>query len=388
MLRLLSPWLLAWAAAADEPPVEDPAVVLMAPDLPDEDVDERLIATISAAAASEGAASLHVVRYDPAAFDPSTLVELSQRRAAEHLAGAVLWIDLRGPSSYSLYLFEVAGQRVLGRRVPVGGEGDGGAAVAHEALANIATSVVAESVEGPVSGLAPLDPITLQEAPAEPEPAPETEPAPEPATPPESKPTPEPTPPVAAPADELPRPTFPRLWLTLGYAGTSISNDPVLGHALTVGTAWAPAPGAFVGGRYDVALPLTVDEPQVRISLRRHPISLEGGYRFGLAPRWDLELAGRVSIDPIRRVTDERSALAPTTDAWRVFSSGALSIGAGVTPIRELRVGLRLGVEGLMTRADYVAAQPELRVIFSPHPVRGFVELGLGFATLWRPKKK
>ncbi|MCA9712183.1 MAG: hypothetical protein KDK70_40480, partial [Myxococcales bacterium] len=104
-------------------------MVLMAPDLPKTDVDERLIARIQAAA-DEGAASLYVVRYDPAALEPTTLVERSRHRAAEHLATAVLWLDLRGPDDYALYLFEVEGERVLGRRVPVE---DGATAAAHEA---------------------------------------------------------------------------------------------------------------------------------------------------------------------------------------------------------------------------------------------------------------
>lgn len=370
---------------------EPPGVVLMAPDLPDQDVDERLIARVRTAA-DEGEARLHVVRYDPAAFDPATLVELSRRRAGEHAAGAVLWIDLRAPSSHAIYLYEVEGERVLGRRVPID---DDAIAAGHEALANIATSVVVESIEGPVTGLATLDPSTLEEEPpSEPEPEPEPTPTPEPAPPePESEPAPEPEP--------DPPEVFPRLWLSAAYAGSSFSDDPVLSHGVALGAAWGLAPGAFLGLRYDGVLPLTLDVPDVRLSLRRHPISLEGGYRFGLgrarsplrqgerpSTRWDLEVAGRVTLDPIRRITDERSTLAPTSDAWRLFSSGALAVGVGVAPIRELRVGLRLGVEGMLSRADYLAHGPDPVVLLSPHPVRGFVELGLSFATLWRPNKE
>ncbi|MCB9716580.1 MAG: hypothetical protein H6712_22165 [Myxococcales bacterium] len=380
-LGLLSTWLLAWSPASRGEPeaeTEPPGVVLMAPDLPEVDDDERLIARVRSAA-QEGEASLHVVRYDPEAFDPATLVELSRRRAGEHVAAAVLWLDLRGPGSYALYLFEVEGERVLGRRVPIE---DGATAAAHEALANIATSVVAESIEGPVTGLTQLDPTTLEEAP-DPEPEPAAEPEPETEPEPKTEPKPKPLELVDAP----PPPAFPRLWLSLAYAGSSFSRDPLLSHGLALGAAWSPAPRAFVGLRYDLVLPLTLDDPQVRLSLRRHPISLEGGYRFGLARRWDLEVAGRLSVDPIRRITDDRSALAPTADAWRLFSSGALAVGVGVAPIRELRVGLRVGAEGLLSRADYVANDPESRLLLSPHPVRGFVELGLAFATLWRPKK-
>ncbi len=357
-------------------------IVLMAPDLPEQSSDELLVAVVRESVPA-GQPPLHVVRYDPANFDRATLVERSQRRAGEWMAHAVLWLDLSGAPDYAIYVFEVDGARVLGRRVPIV---DGSTAAAYETLANIATSVVAESMAGPVTGLPQLDPETLEEAAVEPAPPPET--PPEPTADPAAETEAEPSSPPPPELEDIPPPTTPRLLLSLGYAGQTFSDDPLLSHGLALGVAWAPAPRAFVGLRYDLVLPLMIDEPTVLASLRRHPISVEGGYRFGLGQRWDLELAGRVSVDPIRRLTDDRSALAVTTDQWRVFSSAALGVGVGVSPIRELRVGLRVGAEALLSSADYAVADPDLRVLVSPHPVRGLIELGVQFSTLWRAKKK
>lgn len=409
---LLGAWLgLGSAGPVPAPGDGEPGVVLMAPDLPHDDADERLVATVRAAARDDPAA-LHVMRYDPEAFVPATLVDVSQRRAGEHMASAVLWIDLRGPESYAVYLFEREGERVLGRRVPIV---EGGTAAAHEIVANIAASVLAESLAGPVTGLAELDPRTLEAVepgpPSEPTLASPREPSPAssststpgsasasdsstatpgaptaPASPSGSAPTPSAAPSTdeasAAPSG------FPRMSVSLAYAGQSFSRAPLLSHALALGVAWHPASGTFLGLRYDLVLPLVVDQPTVRFELRRHPISLEAGHRFRVASLWDVELAARFTVDPIRRITDVRSELEPTADRWRRFSAGAVAVGVGFAPIPAIRVGLRVGAEALITRSDYVVRDPALRVIMAPHPIRGFVELGVAFGWLWRPEQE
>ncbi|MCH9680106.1 MAG: hypothetical protein K0V04_01630 [Deltaproteobacteria bacterium] len=376
----LSAYLSALAspsAAQDSPPS---GVVLMAPDIPDDDADERLVAVVKASV-PEGHAAVNVVRYDPATFDPGLVVERSQRRAGEWMAHAVVWIDLKGPQSYAIYVFEVDGARVLGRRVPIV---EGSTAAAHETLANIATSVMAESMEGPVTGLPLLDPQTLEQPPP-PQPEEPEPPEPEPVV---AEPEPVVTEREPGPAIEDDPPIrFPRLLLSLGYAGQSFANSPLLSHGLALGVAWAPAPRAFVGLRYDLVLPLTIDAPEVLASLRRHPTSVEGGYRFGLSSRWDLELAGRFTVDPIRRQTDTRSDLSPAPDQWRVFSSAAVGVGAGVSPIPQLRLGLRVGAEAVVSRATYLVEDPQQRVLVAPHPIRGFVEVSVQFSTVWREKK-
>jgi hypothetical protein len=401
---LLGAWLgLGSAGPAPTPSDGEPGVVLMAPDLPHDDADERLVATVRAAA-RDAPAALHVMRYDPEAFVPTTLVDVSQRRAGEHMASAVLWIDLRGPESYAVYLFEREGERVLGRRVPIVG---GGTAAAQEIVANIAASVLAESLAGPVTGLAELDPRTLEAvepeppsdpplaAPPEPLPASSRTTNPSSASASDSSTAPaalsEPAPPTAPTpsTDAATAPSgFPRMSVSLAYAGQSFARAPLLSHALALGVAWHPARGTFLGLRYDLVLPLVVDQPTVRFELRRHPISLEAGHRFRVASRWDVELAGRVTVDPIRRVTDVRSELEPTADRWRRFSAGAVGVGVGFAPISAIRVGLRVGAEALLTRSNYAVRDPALRVIVAPHPIRGFVELGVAFGWLWRPEQK
>jgi hypothetical protein len=395
---LLGAWL-GLGSAAPEPtptpapaPAEDePGIVLMAPDLPHDDADERLVAVVQAAARDD-AATLHVVRYDPAAFDPAQLVDVSRRRAGEHLASAVLWIDLRGPESYAIFLFERDGGRVLGRRVPI----VEGTATAHEIVANIAASVLAESLAGPVTGLAELDPRTLEAAEAaDPEP-PTPEPAPASAHPSDLDAAATPGPAAAAPTSDptalvapAPAPSgFPRMAVSLAYAGQSFARDPLLSHALAVGAAWYPARRTFLGLRYDLVLPLVFDQPAVRLELRRHPVSLEAGQRFAVASRWDLELAGRVTVDPIRRVTGVRGELEPTAARWRTFAAAGAGVGVGFSPSQPIRVSLRVGAEALLAKADYAIRDPNVQVIVAPHPVRGFVELGVAFGWLWRAEKK
>ncbi len=380
-MPLLAPETEPDARSAEEP-ASDPAlegVVLMAPDLPDDKVDERLIARVQAASAeAETDAPLHVVRYDPARFKASTLVEQSRRRAGERMAAAVMWLDLRGPDAFAIYLYEAEDERVLGRRVPII---DGSTAAAHETLANIATSVVSESMAGPVRGLTELDPQTLEEPEPQPDPAP---PPPEPAKlepKPEQAPEPQPPPPVPEPL------AFPRLWLSLVYAGSSFAQTPRWSHGLGLSMAWGPARGAFLGVRYDLVLPLVVDEPGVRFELRRHPIAAEGGYRFVIGEGWDLELAGRITVDPIRRLTDDRSDLMAAQDGWRWFSGAALGLGIGYAPIRELRLGVRIGAEAMLTRANYAVFETASRPVLEPHPARAFLEVGLHFGTLWRTQK-
>ena len=385
---LLGAWL-GLGSTAPEPapaPVPVPGIVLMAPDLPHDDADERLVAVVRTAARDD-AATLHVVRYDPAAFDPALLVDVSRRRAGEHLASAVLWIDLRGPESYAIFLFEREGERVLGRRVPI----VEGTAAAHEVVANIAASVLAESLAGPVTGLAELDPRTLEAADPEP-----TGPAP---TPDSTHPTdPQaagtvPAAPVTPTSDSTnlaaPAPSgFPRMAVSLAYAGQSFARDPLLSHALAVGVAWYPARRTFLGLRYDLALPLVFDQPAVRLELRRHPVALEAGQRFAVASRWDLELAGRVTVDPIRRVTGVRGELEPTAARWRTFAAAGAGVGVGFSPSQPIRVGLRVGAEALLAKADYAVRDPNVQVIVAPHPIRGFVELGVAFGWLWRAEKE
>jgi hypothetical protein len=114
-------------------------------------------------------------------------------------------------------------------------------------------------------------------------------------------------------------------------------------------------------------------------------VSLLAGYRFALGARWDLEVSGRVTVDPIVRKADQRlSSLPVADDSLRVFSSGAGGFGFGYSPIRQVRLAVTLGAEVLITRADYVVFAPEHVSLVQPHPARFFMDAGLHFGLIWR----
>ncbi len=368
----------AWAApAASGPTVPDaptsaaPVVVLFVPDLPDEDSDDVLAKSI-AVQVEPGAVDLRLLRYDPSVAKARGAVAKRSRRAAEEFAaGGVMWIRLATTPGkpHAVFLYEASTDRLLGRRVPVAADSP---AAAIETVANIAGSVVAESAAGPVAALEEVDPDTLETPAPEPEPEP---PAPEPEPP---EPEPEPEPPK-------PEPTWARLWLMAAYAGNTYADSPVFQHAVALAAAFSPAPGAFVGLRYDIVIPSRLRVDGLDVSLRRHPISLEGGYRFPLGERFDLELAGRGTVDPTTRVSGNGG----TATALRVFSAAGGGVGVGYRPVRPVRLGLRVGAEALITRASYVIDRGEMRnTVVQPHPARFFVEAGVHFGLLQRPRAK
>lgn len=352
-------------------PRRERSLVLMVPDLADDDLDERVLDVIDAH--REDGSRVDVVRYDPEGFPASEVVAVSRRRAGEFMARGVLWVDLGNPDQLAVYFYEVDTERFLGRQIPSSRDAQ---AVAIETLANIAASIVAESAAGPMEGLDEVDPKSLQEQkPAEPPPEPKA-PAP-------------PPPPVPSTTTAAPPPRWPRLWLGVAYAGASFSSAVLLQHGLALSAAWGPAPGAFVGLRYDLVLPSRVEDDAVVFELRRHPVSLEGGYRlaFGRRRRGDFEVSGRLAIDPIVRRADADASDGPVTpDEVRVFSSVGLGLGLGFAPIRQVRLGLRLGPEIVLSRARYEIAGPGSGTSVDPHPVRGFLEAGAQFGLLWRSR--
>jgi hypothetical protein len=354
------------AGVPSPPPASERSLVLMIPDLPGDDLDDRLLGAIEAH--REEGSRVDVVRYDPITTRKADIVATSQRRAGEFMARGVLWVDIREDDRLAVYLYEVDTDRFLGRRIASSPDAR---AAAIETLANITASIVAESAAGPVEGLDEVDPDSLvdTQSPPEPEPAP-----------PEPVPPPEPAPPPLE---------WPRLWLGVAYAGSTFSREILVQHGLALSAAWGPAPGAFIGVRYDLVLPSRVDEADVSFQLRRHPVAIEGGYRlaFGRRRRADFEASLRVVVDPIRRLSDDASSGRPVTDdALRVFSSIAPGLGIGFSPIRQVRLGVRIGPELVTSRARYVVAGAAGGAAVDPAPVRGFVEAGLQFGLLWRPR--
>ena len=346
-------------------------VALVVPDLPDRDEDEQIVGAIHGHLGTDDA-SLQVVRYPREAFALLGLDKRSRLVAGEFAAQTVIWIDLRAEQGdYTILLWDGQSERLFRRRVPVAADAH---AVALEGVANITASALAEPTGGEVRGMVEVDPKEV-----EPEPKPVEPPAEEPKPPP--KPAPEPAPP--------PEVTWARLWFSGVYAGNTFADTLPWQNAIGLGVSYMPTARVFVGLRYDVVFPNRIDRDPVVFEVRRHPILLEGGYRFGIGPKWDVEVFGRFGVDPVLRRSDDAASSAPITGArLRLFSSAQAGIGVGYTPIRRLRLALRVGAEAMLTRADYVTTGAMPITLLEPHPARFVVDAGLHFGTLFGPRRK
>ena len=338
---------------------------MMVPNLPARSDDEQLVDAVEAQAAGLPV-RLQVVRYDPTGFSLGGLDRRSSLTAGEWAAAAVMWIDLE-PDAYTIYFYETDGARLLRRRIPVD---EGSTAAALESVTNIAGSVLAESLQGPIHGMPEVEPHELA-----PEPPP-TEPKP---------------PPTRAPPRVVARSlaSFARLWLSLGYSGNTFSSEVPWQNAVFAAVAWSPVAGAFVGLRYDLVFRSRVKHDLVAFDLWRHPVTAFGGYRFALRRGWDVQVLARGTVDPIvRKSIGRTSALPVRGDAVRVFSSLGGGVGFGYRPIRQVRLGITVGADALLTRADYVSRAPEQTVLVHPHPARFFVDAGLDFGLVWSDRRK
>lgn len=395
---MLIPCLLATAlttgAIATAPPPAGPSrssgpqdvdpsvVVLYVPDQPDSDEDDRLLASIRAHT-EQADVDLRILRYTAAATPVGETLDRSRRTAGEYAAGGVMWIRLAPPDgdTHAVLLYDAAGDRLLGRRLPVAPDSR---AAALEMLTNVASSVAAESLAG-ATMLEEIDPTTLEEEapPSAPEPESE-EPKAEP--PPAIEP---PGPEDDGPAPRRPLPQAPRLHLMLGYLGGTFATATPWHHAVALGAAVGLGRGGFLGLRYDIVIPPTVRTGGIEFDLRRHPISLEGGYRFALPRQTDVAVFGRATVDPIvRRSSAGDPQLLAADDSLRVFSSVAAGVGFGYAPLRPVRLVLRIGAELVTSRAEYVIERATPEVALDPHSARFFAELAVNFRFFWRTTRR
>lgn len=341
------------------------AVVLMAPDVPDETLDDRVVGAVDAHV-QEVPFELKVIRYPHRQLEVTELPEQSRRVVGEFAATSVIWIDLDPPEHFTIYLYDPRSERLLQRKVPRSSSSN---AAAVETLANITGSIVAEAVHGPVAGMTDVD----ARAPPEPEP-------PEP-----------PSPQVRSEPDR-----WNRLWLGLGYAGTTFADALPWQHGISVSAAVMPvrlgrAGLLHIGVRYDVVIATPVSLRGIELELRRHPARASVGYRHQFASaKADVELLVHGVVDPIVRRSRDRDPSDETTppsgSGMRMFSSAGVSVGAGWVPVPWVRLFAAVGGEVVTSRADYVILTPERTLIVAPHPARFTLDAGVQFGLFRRPK--
>ena len=161
---------------------------------------------------------------------------------------------------------------------------------------------------------------------------------------------------------------------------------------MTLAVGIRPAPRAHIELITDIAIPSAVTLPELRIVLQRYPFALAGGYQWPLKRGWDIEPAGRFTLEPTARHavaigTDTPVTLYPSSLRW--FASAELSLSAGVRLAETVRLSVGLGLAVVLTRHDYVIGISESmsttqHVVISPHPVRALLSTGFDFDLLWR----
>jgi hypothetical protein len=309
---------------------------------------------------------------------PPQIAVRSRALATERHARGVLWVGV-GRGELSLFLFEREGERMFERRVPAE-KGQTSAAV--ESLALIARSASAELLEGNVAAMTP---VTSRDAvPADPAPPPAPEPAASPAL-------------VAEPARLAPAPTegpdrtsftagAGGASLGVGYVGSTMGRSVPWQSALAAEAGWRLASHAVVALGYEIVLPESTATGFGAPQTYHHPIFAAGGYRVLLAPRWDVGLGGRSTVDVVTHEggrmfgpdagTQARGTLGPTASAavriMPAMSAGLLvgmdvvlnpeSAPGGVSASDRLRF---VGGLGLQIDLDMSTRPPAPRIIAS-----------------------
>ncbi len=354
------------------PPAEHEPVVGF--QLPRSPGHERVAASLVAHAETAGV-DLELQFYDPASFEITQLGPRSQALLKTTDIDNVLWL-VPEPQPMRLYLFEGSTQAVWTRRL----EGDALDAMAAEVIANVTVSIGLALQAGEVRDMVPVDPAEFQPEP-EPEPEPEQEPEPEPEQTPVPEPRPGPAPPAWPTREQAP------IWVRLSYVGNTYSDQMPWQSAVAARVTWKIRPRLALWARYAYVATQAIALGEVRADVRRHPITLGFGTRLPLAPRIDVAAGGAFSVDPVTRVLHPNNPqLQQGDDGLRVFTSGIAYAGLGVHAARRVRVGLDLGLDVLLSRADIVVRSGEDSFRHEPDRVRILVAAGVEVA-LGRAKK-
>lgn len=364
--------LLGLLFAPPASPSEQAAtVVLMVPNHPGEH-DEHILATV-AAHLHEFEITVVVERHDPN-LDVRTLIPASREPIERSDARGILWIDVpaQAGGDLGLYVVERDGQQIYGWTVA----GTAGDAVAIETLANVAAMAAVALSEGRA--------IQLDVTPTRPEPEPQLEPTP--------IVEPEPVTGIITREGQVEIVTRPWLRLRAGYRGNNFAQTVPWQSSVTLAIGVRPAPRAHVELITDIAIPSAVTLPELRIVLQRYPFAVAGGYQWPLPRGWDLEPAGRVTLEPTVRHavaigTDATVTPLPSSLHW--FASAELSVTAGVRLAETVRLSMGLGLAVVLARREYVvgladAMSSTQQVVISPHPIRGLIWTGFDFDLIWR----
>ncbi len=408
-------------------------------DVPDSRIDERMTTTLAAHLQAHG---MRVKVQRQPVGKPAELVERGQARLTSGGGSALLWIHTipataQRPGTLRLYVYERGAEGLVGREVEMPA---GETSASLETMANVATAVAtavheqglarthadtqatdpdrSSGLVGEELGLVPVSKTgeLVTSADKGEKPAGEGE------KPADDGAAPTDTSDVEAGAndrvkaaddvrtkdvedndkraakrvkrDKPPRKKRtgpPQIQLSLAYVGNSFAREIPWQSGLGLGIGYLISPSAFLGIGYEVVVPSRVNSLGVETILRRHPIIVEGSYRVGVGQsgRWDIGMGARLSLDPIVRVARVQgmTPLTANDNSLRLFSSLAPVISVGYSPVSQVRMSLNLGLDIVLSRAQYRAYIPAPMTLIDPHPLRFVAGFRLDFGVLRRPKK-
>ncbi len=281
----------------------------------------------------------------------------AQRRATEHDAIAVIWIDGNRDGRWLVHMMDIERERIVVRPADASGERR---ASAIEAVAVMAR----ESARALIAG----------------KPMPELAPEPSPVTP-----APAPAPPAAPspPEGSLTRQGKVRLWA--GYLGTDFADELPWRHGATVGAAWLGFSPLYAAVSY-VFTPALAVESAVNFEVMRIPISMHAGYR----QRWDravLDIELGLSVEFLRSSglrggpeTTFEAKQSETQVTWAL----APRLRGELTPVPDVGLFAALGLDILLNNFSYAVEQTssrgtQLRQLLRADDVRPVLELGVAF---------
>jgi hypothetical protein len=366
-LALLGSFLLAPPAAPSESTT--PTVVLTVPEQKG-DHDEQVLATVSAHL-RELDITLVIERHD-SGLDLRGLISASREPIERHDARGILWIDIPDAQGgdLAIYVVERAGQQIFGRSIA----GQAGDAVAIETLANVAAMAAVALGEGRAIQL-DVPPPPVEE--------------PEPVEEPVVEPEPEPVVGTITREGHVEPVLRPRLRLRTGYRGNSYAASVPWQSSVTFAIGVRPTERSHVELVGDVAIPSSVALPDLRVVLNRYPFGVAGGHRWSLPRGWDVELSGRVTLEPTRRRTIATSSDAGVTTSPRSLhwsATAELAVGFGVRLAETVRLSFGVGLAAVLVRRDHVITSTTgaEQVVISPHPARALIWAGFDFDLVWR----
>jgi hypothetical protein len=316
----------------------------------------------------------------PIEHDANERVVAMQARAGVHAALAAFSIDARADGRWTLYMLDVARQRLLVRTLDAGPERR---AAAIEAVALVTREATRAVLEG----------VPMPDPPPEP-------PAPQPA---HSAPPPvavEPPPPpqvTGVPTVRHQSAGALRLWLA--YDGTDFADEVAPRHCAAVGVGWlgfepwyvalSAEFGVPIDVRDSVELPGTVPvEQTVAFTVTRLPLLVHFGHRYQ-QERVVLDLEAAVTAELLHRSSDRNL---PAQDGVRIQPTDSEStnwlVGLGPRARVEYQflswagLAAELGFDALLNanHFGYLARTPAGdRTLVHPLAVRPIWSLGVAF---------